>query len=120
MVVVTRRRRTVHELRIPSPDDRDRQTQYSINCGLGIRPEEWWLYDSDRPDLAEGAGLDAYSHLEAPYVSPQRARTIERFAYLVTHDLITASERDAIAAGIGPRYEWRQQMLQTAPDRRTR
>jgi hypothetical protein len=89
--------------------DRDWQVQRAVNVGLGVRPEEWWRYDSGRPDLAgDDAELDTYAHLGG---GPQLERATLRFRFLATTGELTPAERLAIIEGSGPRYAWRVAIL---------
>ena len=92
-----KRRRRIHE---PTPtrqweSDREFQMQRCIGVALGIRPEEWWQHESGRPDLAAGAGLDAYGHLLPP---EKRERAAERLRFLVGNGLLTDAELHALHA----------------------
>ena len=89
--------------------ERDFEVARQIASGRGIRPHDWWVFDSKRPDLAAPAGDDAYAHLrgEGPFMD--RAR--ERLRYLATTGELRDSELAAIASGSGGRYLWRQRVL---------
>ena len=91
----------------------------AIRSGLGVRPEAWWRYEVDRPDLAEGAGLDPFVHL-SPNPRLQDA-AVERLRYLATHRQLTRGELAAIFAAesderalYGPAKRWRALILRQA------
>lgn len=90
--------------------DRDFEITRSIASGLGSRPSRWWFYESDRPDLAQDAGSDTYCHLREPD-HPIHRRAADRLRYLAASGLLTTGEIAAIRAGGGPRYLWRQRVL---------
>jgi hypothetical protein len=81
----------------------------AIAAGLGIRPEEWWLFDSGRPELGNLDPDDVYVDLRGPGAHQDAA--CARLRYLDRSGQLTPSERSAINAGTGPRYEWRQIVL---------
>ncbi|MBA3687908.1 MAG: hypothetical protein H0W81_03595 [Chloroflexi bacterium] len=107
---MNRRRRAIHASTAVADWQREAhfQTDGSIRTGLGIRPEGWWRYESDRPDLADDATLDVYVHLrEAKHLE----RAAERLRYLAQHHQLTTDELKAIADGTGACFEWRQAVL---------
>ena len=89
--------------------ERDWKIQRSIDRGLGIRPKDWWRYESGRPDLAEGPALgeDLYGHVLGPVLE----RAVERFRFLAATGELRPSEVKAIAAGEGDSYRWRQAIV---------
>jgi hypothetical protein len=97
--------------------DRDALTAREVATGLGLRPCEWWTFESDRPDLAESPGLDVYVHLDAlrhggpAQESDRLDRARERLAYLDRSGELTTQERTAIATGRGSAYQWRRAVL---------
>lgn len=90
--------------------ERDVQVARAIASGLGVRPPQWWQYDSGRPDLAAGADLDTYAHLRG---GPHLEAAKVRLRHLASSGELRDSERAQIALGVGPAYEWRQQALQS-------
>lgn len=95
--------------------ERDQAVGRAIAAGFGTRPPQWWVFESDRPDLAADEGEDAYAHLrgEGPFMD--RAR--ERLRYLAATGELQASELAAIVAGEGECYQWRQRVLAKAGPR---
>lgn len=87
---------------------RDEELAIWRRSGLGLRPADWWLYESGRPDLAAEPGHDLYAHLKSDSAVEAAA---ERLRYLAASGELTAAERAAIAAGTGLRYEWRREAL---------
>src|SRR5204863_9231763 len=93
------RRRIAHESRAEHAwhVERDWQVQRMVNSGLGLRPKEWWIYESGRPDLAEGTvAEDLYGHLLSGVV---RERTKERLRYLAEVGELRPSELAEINGG---------------------
>ena len=88
----------------------DAELERSVQIGLGIRPEAWWAFDSDRPDLAEGAGLDRYSYPRGASFEAFE-RTQERFRHLVDSGLLAESEKRAIVEGNGEAHAWRRSII---------
>ncbi len=87
--------------------DRDFELARDIAGGLGTRPSRWWQFESDRPHLSAGAGLDVYAHLREG-LAPDAE---ERLRYLVISGELMPDEARAIFAGRGPRYAWRKRVL---------
>ena len=108
---MTRRRRSSHVSTEAAEwvRDRDFLAARHVHSGLGIRPEGWWRFESDRPDLADDCLDDVYVHLRDDERRLERAA--ERLRYLVTHRQLSAGERQAIADGNGPQWEWRRAVL---------
>lgn len=103
------RRRVARVPTVATEWQRDRafETRRSIATGLGVRPPDWWEYESARPDLADGAGLDAYAHFR-PDLMPG---AIERLRYLRDAHELADTEWDAIATRSGPAQAWRADLL---------
>jgi hypothetical protein len=87
---------------------RDDAVGRAISCGLGIRPPEWWRFESARPDLAEGADGDLYAHLPG---SPGRERAVERLRHLVASGELSGPELVAVETGEGSASDWRRGVL---------
>jgi hypothetical protein len=88
--------------------DRDGAVAVAVDSRLGIRPREWWKWESSRPDLAEGSDGDLYAHLPG---SPGRERAAERLRYLVASGELAGAELLAVETGQGAAHEWRRRVL---------
>lgn len=97
--------------------NRDAAVERWTGTGLGLRPERWWIYEAERPDLAGSPAKDMYCHVGPLGENPnplllERARA--RLRYLAGHRQLSAAEVASIYAGSGPRYEWRAAVLSAA------
>jgi hypothetical protein len=72
------------KVQVPSDEHERRKWEASrardmfaaLGSGLGTRPPGWWRFESSRPDLADGARLDADNHLRPG--TDAAAATVER------------------------------------------
>lgn len=110
------RSRRMRGLNAPAEWQRQRDFQIGrcVAGGLGIRPRDWWLYESGRPELAPLPDEpDAHAHMD-PW-RPATRHAAERLLFLAQHDLLEPSERRAIAAGTERAHEWRRSLLGITP-----
>lgn len=93
------RRRAVLEVTEYARWQRDRRwlIAQQVRGGYGVRPREWWLYESGRPDLApDDTAADIYCHLgtdEDLTATP----AAERLRFLADSGELTAREHREIA-----------------------
>jgi hypothetical protein len=98
--------------------ERDQRVAVDVAQGLGIRPPEWWEFESSRPDLADGAH-DVYAGLNVAGGDPPPPpeRSVDRLRYLARTGELTAGERAAINQLDGI-HAWRRDLLREATSSR--
>lgn len=99
-------------------EQRDQQIARAIRCGLGIRPEGWWRFESSRPELAGSAADDLYAHLRDD-PEPYLLGAVERLRHLRVSGELRPAEIAAIHHGAATerepgRYAWRSRVLREA------
>ncbi len=99
----------------------------------GTRPDGWWRFESGRPDLATGAGIDIYGHLMNewapdgllgviefdPERNPRLAQAMSKLRHLrdtlcLTSDEIADIHRRAAEERHPGRWAWRSRVMREA------